>query len=409
MQYAITSEKTTDCLIALPLSKSMANRAAILFACSQQALPLYLREVCDDTRVMLDALLSKEEVKDIEAAGTAMRFLTAYYAQKEGTVLLTGSKRMKERPIRILVDALRQCGAQIEYVEKEGFPPLRITGTRLDGGHIALDGSISSQYISALLLIAPQMKNGLQLELLHKVTSWPYIEMTLSLLKQQGISFEMKENHIEITPQAYQPNKIKIEADWSAASYWYEMVAISQTLEVNLPGLQRNSLQGDAVLATYFEKLGVETLFTPQGVRLRPTHTVCESLQIDLRNSPDIAQTIAVCCALRNIPFKLTGLHTLRIKETDRLLALQSELAKLGYVVTIENDDTLSWDGQKTAAAPHPLICTYDDHRMAMAFAPAALKVGRIRIDNPLVVNKSYPNYYEDLKKAGFEVDTLAE
>ncbi len=409
MQYSINSHSIKDSTIELPLSKSIANRALILNALSKEGKTLSLSSLCDDTRVMIEALSESSSDKNIGAAGTAMRFLTAYYSQLPGSWTITGSERMRQRPIKILVEALRECGAEIGYLEKEGFPPLAIKGRQLKGGSITLDGGVSSQYISALMMIAPLMTEGLEIDLINRVISEPYIEMTRNMLRCYGVESSRADNKIIINRQAIRKSDITIEADWSAASYWYEIVSLDQKAKIKLIGLNKESVQGDAKLAEYFTQLGVETTFEKDGVLLTPSGRFSSKIEFDLKSEPDIAQTIAVACAVNEIPFRLTGLETLRIKETDRIQALQNELLKLGYVVEAEGDQALLWSGEKTIAKDRPEIDTYDDHRMAMAFAPACLKKGEIVINEPLVVTKSYPGYYDSLKKTGFDVNQLGD
>ncbi len=344
---------------------------------------------------------------DIHHAGTAMRFLTAYLAMQEGkTAILTGSSRMKERPIRILVDALHQLGAAITYEEKEGFPPLKITGKKLLQNKVTMNAAVSSQYISALLLIAPQLQNGLELTLEGEITSRPYIEMTLKLLEKIGISTSFAGNTIRIGCQnQVPPQSITIEPDWSSASYFYSIVALSNDgTTLDLPAFRKDSLQGDSSLAVLYRSFGVETLFAADGIVLRKSGVNHSPLEIDLNATPDLAQTIAVTCFGLGMECHLTGLHTLKIKETDRLAALKAELTKLGADVAI-TDDSLRIAASKKIN-PSVKIATYTDHRMAMAFAPLALKVP-IVIEDAEVVSKSYPAFWEDLKWIGFKVEPL--
>ena len=387
---------------------------------------------CDDTRVMLKAFDNDAtkysfaddgaRIVDIGAAGTSMRFLTAFFASQEGAeVVMTGSERMKQRPIALLVDALRTLGAQIDYVEAEGFPPLRIHGRKLEGGTLTIDGSVSSQYISALLMIAPTMSKGLALTLSGHITSVPYIEMTLGMLRQFGITstWDHLTQVISIAPQPYKAQQYHVESDWSAASYWYEIASLaarnlSNTL--TLEGLHAQSLQGDAAIANYFEALGIRTTYRDDAVTLESSDILTEArtpLEMDLTSQPDLAQTLIVTCCALSVPFRITGLHTLRIKETDRVAALETELKKLGYVVTdqeLNGSVEMQWDGTRCEAEADPAIATYKDHRMAMAFAPMSLVLPSrsILIDDPGVVSKSYPNYWEDLRKAGFSIKELS-
>jgi 3-phosphoshikimate 1-carboxyvinyltransferase len=357
----------------------------------------------DDTRVMVEALSHEREgVIDIRAAGTAMRFLTAYLSVTSGTHIITGTERMRQRPIRILVDALRELGAEIEYVENDGYPPLRITGKTLTGQAIRLKGNVSSQYISALLMIAPTLQHGLRLFLTGEVISRPYIDLTLQLMAAFGVQAVWdSENSLIVERQSYRSVPFTVESDWSAASYWYQITALSPSGEVELPGLFRNSYQGDSRGAELFSRLGVSTTFTGRGVLLAKTGRCVERLVEDFMDIPDLAQTFVVTCALLDIPFHFTGLQTLKIKETDRIAALIAEMAKLGYAIREENDSELIWDGEHVQPQESPVIETYEDHRMAMAFAPAAICRPQLMIAGPQVVTKSYPGYWEDLRKAG--------
>lgn len=393
--------------VQLPASKSICNRALILNALSYSPYEIQNLSDCDDTDVMVKALNSNDSHFDVKAAGTAMRFLTAFLSKVVGEWTITGTERMKNRPIRILVDALNAVGAKIEYLEKEGFPPLRIMGSALQGGEISLDGGVSSQYISALLMIAPLMEKGLTLHLQGKVISKPYIHLTLQLMKQYGVESEWVGSTIKVAPQSYRPLPYTVESDWSAASYWYEMMALSQQAEIELKGLFKESLQGDAAGAKLFAQLGVATDYKAGGVVLRKNGNVCQKLIYDFVNEPDLAQTFVTTCAFMNIPFRFTGLQSLKIKETDRIEALKCELRKLGYVLTDTNGSILEWNGERCEPEAHPVITTYEDHRMAMAFAPASLvrKEG-IEIAHPEVVSKSYPHFWGNLESAGFVVES---
>lgn len=393
--------------VQLPASKSICNRALILNALSYSPYEIQNLSDCDDTDVMVKALNSNDSHFDVKAAGTAMRFLTAFLSKVVGEWTITGTERMKNRPIRILVDALNAVGAKIEYLEKEGFPPLRIMGSALQGGEISLDGGVSSQYISALLMIAPLMEKGLTLHLQGKVISKPYIHLTLQLMKQYGVESEWVGSTIKVAPQSYRPLPYTVESDWSAASYWYEMMALSQQAEIELKGLFKESLQGDAAGAKLFAQLGVATDYKAGGVVLRKNENVCQKLIYDFVNEPDLAQTFVTTCAFMDIPFCFTGLQSLKIKETDRIEALKCELRKLGYVLTDTNGSILEWNGERCEPEAHPVITTYEDHRMAMAFAPASLvrKEG-IEIAHPEVVSKSYPHFWENLESAGFVVES---
>ncbi|MEI7423620.1 MAG: 3-phosphoshikimate 1-carboxyvinyltransferase [Prolixibacteraceae bacterium] len=407
----IKADKTIVGEILLPTSKSISNRMLIINALSYSPYPIQNLSDCDDSVVMNEVLQSNTNRFDIGHAGTAMRFLTAYLSKIVGEWHLTGSERMQQRPISILVDALRKMGAQIEYTGVEGFPPLKITGTALKGGVIELDGSISSQYISALLMIAPTVQGGITLRLMNKITSRSYIEMTLSLMKKFGIKYQWNGNEIKINEQSYKPVKYTVEADWSGASYWYAMAALAETCDLRLKGLYLNSLQGDALQASWYEKyFGIRSKQEGDSVRLTKIKSEpMKQLNLNFIENPDIAQTFVVLSIGKNLPFHFTGLKTLKIKETDRIAALKNECAKLGADLSEPEEGELSWDGKISEALKEkePEIATYDDHRMAMAFAPAAFFKSEIRIHDAMVVTKSYPSFYEDLRKVGFGVVTL--
>jgi len=379
-------------------SKSESNRLLILQQFFSN-LDIENLSNSDDSKLMQKALASNSNEINIGHAGTAMRFLTAFYAVKENSeIVLTGSHRMKNRPIKILVDALKSLGAEIEYVEKEGYPPLKITGKRLTNSSVEIDGNVSSQYISSLLLIASSLENGLQLKFKGEITSVPYIKMTLQLLNEIGVEYTWIGKIITIKPKKEIEKKtIVVESDWSSASYFYSLVALSPNSEVTLSAYKQKSLQGDSVLAKIYEKLGVKTVFKGNSIILKNIKTSnFKLLTLDLKNAPDIAQTIAVTCFGLGMECFLTGLHTLKIKETDRLVALKTEIEKLGGNVTITNE-TLYLEAS-TKININISIETYDDHRMAMAFAPFALKVPII-IEEPNVVSKSYPTFWEDFEK----------
>ncbi|UZH56129.1 3-phosphoshikimate 1-carboxyvinyltransferase [Salinimicrobium tongyeongense] len=394
--------------IAVTGSKSESNRLLIL-----QALYPHLEidnlSNSDDTRVLQKALNSEDEVIDIHHAGTAMRFLTAYFVSKEGReTVLTGSPRMQERPIAILVDALRDLGADITYDKNEGFPPLRIKGKKLLKNEVKMQANVSSQYISALMLIAPSLPKGLKIDLEGKITSVPYIQMSLQLLKQCGIEGSFENNQISIAPTATVPAKrIVVESDWSSASYFYSMAALSDAAELSLTAYRENSLQGDRSVADIYQKLGVKTTFLEGKIRLEKLDVqLPEVLELDLANSPDLAQTIAVTCFGLGVKAYLTGLHTLRIKETDRLQALKNEIEKLGGQVEI-TDDTLKLSASEEIKSDIA-IDTYNDHRMALAFAPLALKVPLV-INDAGVVSKSFPEFWENLQQLKFSVKDSAK
>jgi len=391
MIYTIQPPQSVHAEIRLPASKSISNRILILNALSKSIYPIENLSESDDTQVLANALLSLQTGNtafDVGAAGTSMRFLTAFLAQSEGVWTITGTERMKNRPIQILVNSLCETGGNIDYLEKEGFPPLQIYGRKLTGGAIRLNGSVSSQYLSALMMIAPATQQGLDIYLEGNIVSRPYIEMTIRLMQTFGVQVLWNGQHIRIEPQAYQPVPFTVENDWSAASYWYEIVALAgDSAHVELPGLEKDSIQGDAKVAQLFDEL-----------RVKP-----KCMTYDFTNEPDLAQTLAVSCCLLDIPFQFTGLQSLRIKETDRISALQTELKKLGYAVKT-SEAGMEWAGERCEPETDPVISTYEDHRMAMAFAPVCLKTGKIRIKDPAVVSKSYPGFWKDLEKAGFKI-----
>ena len=403
IQVSAPAQICTD--IQLPASKSISNRALIINALAKGAYKPENLSDCDDTNVMVKALASQDETIDIMAAGTAMRFLTAFLSVTEGTRVITGTERMQQRPIEILVNALKMLGAEIKYERSNGFPPLRISGKPLEGGAISLKGNVSSQYISALLMIAPILKNGLKMTLTGDIISKPYINLTLQLMKDFGAEAEwLYDNCIEVRPKPYTSIPFTVESDWSAASYWYQMAALAPQAEIQLNGLFADSYQGDSKVAELFTELGIETIFNSKGALLRKTGVCCEKMEYNFINEPDLTQTFAVTCAVMGIPFRFSGLHTLKIKETDRIAALIAELGKLGYVLKETGKATLYWDGERQSVSETPAIKTYEDHRMAMAFAPACLRIPSITICDPQVVSKSYPHYWEDLTKAGFSI-----
>ena len=488
MTYHLTAPTCVQATIALPASKSISNRALILHALARGAQPPRNLSRCDDTDVMVRAFnpgcpspercqnpLETErpaaqkadetatdgpgtpQIIDIKAAGTAMRFLTAYLSVTPGSYLLTGTARMQQRPIGILVDALRWLGADIDYAGQEGFPPLLIRGRDPRGGaasatvtttaiasaiatacasttataeagpeaaqSLTLPANISSQYISALLMIGPLQPGGLRLTLTGDIISRPYIDLTLNLMRRYGAEADWTDrNTLTVTSGNYHDAALTVESDWSAASYWYEVLALNAHglkqhplpigedegpvhPSVELLGLSADSPQGDSRVAELFGRLGVRTAYTDRGVRLSPMGLPVARLIEDLTDTPDLAQTLVVTCCLMGIPFRIGGLKSLRIKETDRIAALQTELHRLGYVVREEQPGLLTWNGERSPLLPDPVVQTYDDHRMAMAFAPACLTGTPIAIDHPEVVTKSYPNFWDHLRLAGFTVD----
>lgn len=383
-------------------SKSETNRVQLL----QILFPDLIIENAsdsDDSSVMKQCLQSNSIIKNVHHAGTAMRFLVSYYAtQKNNEVVLTGSSRMKERPIQILVDALKQLEADISYVEKEGFPPLRIKGKEITKNQVEINADVSSQYISSLMLIAPALQNGLEIHLKGNITSVPYINMTLQILQTLGIEASFKENRIKILPTfKLKSNQFVVESDWSSASYFYSIMALSPiNSQVTLSYFKQNSLQGDAVLAKIYQDFGVETIFKDDSIILTKVNDPIKNHVIyDLNNSPDIAQTIIVSCLGLGITCDLSGLHTLKIKETDRLQALKNELEKFGAEIEITNE-TIQLKNKVLFSSNIVEIATYQDHRMAMAFAPLAFKQ-KIKIKEAEVVSKSYPNFWNDMKQIG--------
>ena len=428
MRYTVSAPASLHAAIQLPASKSISNRALILHSLAHgNILPRNLSD-CDDTIVMTRALDGNPGHIDILAAGTAMRFLTAYLSVTPGTRIITGTQRMQQRPIRILVDALRELGARIEYVGNEGFPPLRITGTELTGSEISLAGNVSSQYISALLMIGTVLPKGLRLHLTGDIISRPYINLTLQLMRDFGAQADwVSEDCITVSPGGYTDTPFTVESDWSAASYWYQMMAIegiknekikggdrssakesedstkeeAHTAEIELLGLFAHSYQGDSRGAEVFTRLGVHTEYTDRGVKLTRKGTPATRLDEDMVDIPDLAQTFVVTCCLMDIPFRFTGLQSLKIKETDRITALITELRKLGYVVRSEQDSILLWDGERCPADADPVIATYEDHRMAMAFAPACLVLPQIRINEPTGRYQILPCLLGRLAKGG--------
>ena len=387
--------KSINLEINLPSSKSISNRALILNALAYSPFQVENLSDCDDTQVMIRALNSNDTTFDIGAAGTSMRFLTALLSKTVGEWTITGSLRMKQRPIQLLVDALNKLGARIEYIENEGFPPLRIVGSALVGGEITLNGGVSSQYISALMMIAPYMQDGLTIHLEGLVVSVPYIEMTKHMMSEYGVDVTFENNVIDIRPQQYKPVKFKVESDWSAASYWYEVLSLVGKGAIFLKGLYAKSTQGDCKVADLFEQLGVSSEFSNQGVLLKANGNFVTKFEYDFVHQPDLTQTFAVTCCLHAIPFHFKGVQSLKIKETDRVAALIAELAKLGYVLFEPAEGELAWMGETCEKLENISIKTYEDHRMAMAFAPAAIKMP-IQIQEPEVVSKSYPNFWND-------------
>ncbi|MBO0331541.1 3-phosphoshikimate 1-carboxyvinyltransferase [[Muricauda] lutisoli] len=407
LQLSSPNDSKIQKTIAITGSKSETNRSLLLQALFPN-IKIENLSNSDDGEVMQKGLAKSTGEVDIHHAGTAMRFLTAYFASQEGKeVVLTGSQRMHERPIKVLVEALRSLGADIQYEKAEGYPPLKIKGKKLNKSHVSLPANISSQYISALLLVAPSLENGLELELIGKITSVPYIKMTLALLEQIGVQTSFEGNNIKVSPKkAVTDTTLVVESDWSSASYFYSIVAMCEAgTEIQLSSYKQNSLQGDSVLAEIYTDFGVETTFSNNTILLKKTNGVKSThLEYELSNAPDIAQTIAVTCLGLGIGCHLTGLHTLPIKETDRLAALQTELGKFGATVDIDAE-SLTLKAQPTLLTGVS-VDTYNDHRMAMAFGPLALKANFI-VNDAEVVSKSYPDFWKDLKILGFGIEEL--
>ncbi|MBL7910241.1 MAG: 3-phosphoshikimate 1-carboxyvinyltransferase [Bacteroidia bacterium] len=400
--------------IQLAGSKSISNRLLILNEVLGLNLALENNSTSEDTLLLQNALQQLKNKKggtiDIHHAGTDMRFLTALLATKEGDWILTGSDRMKQRPIGELVNALRSLGADISYLEKENFPPLKIIGKKLKGGQLEIDGSISSQFTSALLLISPTFEDGLTLTLKNEIVSWPYILMTLDLLSQFGLKVSTVLNTIKISESlVINPTSLiyNIESDWSAASYWFSIVALSKNAEIIIVGLTNSSSQGDSILLKIYKELGVSSQFTNKGLLLTKSSNVSSKFEYDFTDCPDLAQTVAVTCFALGIKANLKGLKTLKIKETDRILALKTELEKFGANVEITSDSLTILETRNKKPETRNPINTYNDHRMAMSFAPLALTFGPLNIQNPEVVSKSYPLFWEDLKSVGFSVNLL--
>lgn len=390
-------------------SKSISNRALIIRALTDTPFEIAALARAKDTVLMQSLLQSNEKVRDAGPAGTTFRFLTAYLSLQEGEQLLTGTERMKQRPIGVLVDALRALGANIEYVEKEGYPPLSIgaPSATIKTNKLQIPASTSSQYISALLMIAPILPEGLELTLVGKVVSRPYIEMTLNLMAYFGVQHIWEDDKITVVPQAYTGKPFTVEADWSAASYYYAIAAISEECDLQLDGLFEESVQGDAVLKVMMEHFGITTTFNSTGARLQKKNiTLPTVFEWDFLTCPDLAQTLAVICGATGVTGRFSGLETLKIKETDRIVALQQELNKVGVSFTQEAGTEIYRVEGKAKVLDLPVFETYEDHRMAMAFAPLAV-LGDIIIEDPAVVGKSYPDYWTDLESIGFQSTPL--
>lgn len=399
--------------VQLTGSKSECNRALIIQAVSKGKVQVNNISNAADTVVLTHALeLAKQEQNeritiDIGPAGTAMRFLTSYLSLSKGSYLLTGTQRMQERPIGILTAALEELGAQIDFDNRKGYPPLKINGGMVQKlNEISINGNISSQYITALLLIAPSLPKGLTLNIKGELTSRPYVTMTLNMMSEAGIQYTWVDNTIQIKPQEYRECTLTIEPDWSAASYWYALVALSESGEILLKGLKKNSLQGDSALVGIMPHFGVITTFVEEGILLQKKELRNDKTLFDFKECPDIAQTIVVIATALKKDISLTGLETLKIKETDRIAALQNEIAKYGGLL-IEENEIYHLKTQDVNFSSELQFATYEDHRMAMAFAPLALMGVEIKIEEPEVVDKSYPDFWKDLQKVGFNINTL--
>lgn len=396
--------------IDLAGSKSINNRALMIRALCKDHFPIHRMANAKDVSLMQDILNSSALLRDAGPAGTTFRFMTAYLSLQPGTQILTGTERMKQRPIGLLVDVLRSLGADIEYLEKEGYPPLKINGPNNEFGsfnRVSIPANTSSQYVSALLMIAPVLPNGLELTLTGEIVSRPYLEMTLSLMAYFGIRYDwIADQTIKVEHQDYQATPFTVEADWSAASYYYALGAFAEELDLQLNGLFEESVQGDAVLKTMMEHFGVQTSFNEKGVRLSKSSAKNKTLfEKDFIKCPDLAQTLAVVCAGTGIEGRFSGLQTLRIKETDRIAALQKELSKVKARFDAEDEQEAHFRVSQLATFEQtPTFATYEDHRMAMAFAPLAM-FHEITIEEPEVVGKSYPDFWKDFQALGFEIE----
>ena len=390
MNYKISHPtKVVECEINLPSSKSISNRLLIIQALCMENFKIENLSISDDTINLQKAISSKENTINIGDAGTSFRFLTSYLSiQKGQEFILTGSDRMKERPIKELVSVLQKMGAKIEYLENEGFPPLKIIGTDLEGGKIEIDGGISSQFITSILLIAPTFQNGINLEIVGELVSKPYVEMTLKLMKEFGIESSWVDNIIRIQSQNYIAKDYKVEADWSAASFWFEIASLSQRCKIKLNGLQENSTQGDKRSIEMFNNLGVDSIFENGKLILTKNQTISPFQTCNLIENPDLYQPLRCTLFAKNIEANFSGIQTLKDKETDRIISVETELNKLNSIKIID---------------------THKDHRMAMSFAPLCLEFGKLQINDVEVVSKSYPDFWEDLKKAGFTISLLSD
>lgn len=393
--------------VRLPSSKSESNRALIIQALADEKIILHNISEARDTQTMQKLLASPEPELDVLDAGTTMRFLVAFCSVKKMGKIIKGTKRMHERPVKILVDALEELGSSITYLQNEGFPPVHVRGflNGQDRDHVKIRGDVSSQYISALLMIAPVLEKGLALELTGKIGSRPYIEMTLALMQHFGIRYQWEDNRIHIAHQPYRSAEYTIESDWSGASYWYSLVALAKEAKIKLMGLRKNSFQGDIVIKEIMEQVGVASEFQPDGVVLTKKEAT-SAFEFDFSHCPDLAQTVAVVCAAKGIHCTMRGLESLRIKETDRIHALQQELAKIGATLEEKDQYWILIPAKTGTQHQMPVFDTYEDHRMAMSLAPLVAQMDLV-IKDPEVVRKSYPGYWHDLQNTGIGVSII--
>ena len=411
MNLRLDPPEKANAAITLPASKSISNRALIIAALCGGGPQVLHPALCDDTAAVVEALSTTSDTINVGPAGTAMRFLTAYFATRQGRVVtLDGNDRMRQRPIGPLVEALRSMGADITYLGEEGFPPLRIQGAALHGGDVVMDGSVSSQFVSAVMMIMPVVGGG-TLHLMGDIVSAPYIHMTAAVMRDMGAQVEVSGNDIVIE-EGYEGNDCIVEADWSSAAPWYALAALLPGSSLRLEGLSSHSIQGDAHLVEIASQLGIASRFDARGVTLDSSHFIgcCCSCFADMTATPDLAMSWAVLLCLLERSFRMTGVRTLRRKESDRLEALRQELLKLGYVLKIESDDAISWYGERVSGTiGTPVIDTHGDHRLAMAFAPAAVRFPGLVIGDAQVVDKSYPAFWRHMRQAGFMISELAQ
>ena len=393
--------------VRLPASKSISNRALIIQALCEQEFPLINVSTADDTQLLRRALASDEKVMYIKNAGTAMRFLTAYFAATEGDVVLRGSERMHERPIKPLVDALVSLGADIEYLEKPGYPPLLILGKELSGGSVKVDPSTSSQFITALLLIAPVLKGGLTIEVTGEIVSGPYLEMTLNMMNYFGVEYSRERNTIHVPQQKYKPKTLFIESDWSSASYIFGLAALFPGSELSFNNLYNESWQGDLKLSGWMAQFGIHITFEQKNCTIRSDGSYSDYFKAGMLDNPDLIPAFVTLCCVANVPFEISGIETLQYKESDRAEVLVNELGKL---YNIRRDgNTLSGKGISGSAAQSVKLLSYDDHRMAMSWALAASKFGNVSIENPGAVEKSFPQFWKELERLGFVLECFDE